>query len=50
MNLFFVIDEHSDVTDKKGARRQADVIMDALKNPCVPRPQEEWVGGEVARQ
>jgi len=50
MNLFFVIDEHSDVTDMQGARRQADVIMDALKNPHVPRPQGEWIGGEVARQ
>ena len=50
MNLFFVIDEHSDVTDMQGARRQTDVIMNALKNPYIPRPQGEWIGGEVARQ
>ncbi|KAJ7803885.1 terpenoid synthase [Mycena olivaceomarginata] len=50
MNLFFVIDEYSDVADAAGARIQADIIMDGLKNPHIPRPQGEWIGGEVARQ
>ncbi|KAF8474316.1 isoprenoid synthase domain-containing protein [Gautieria morchelliformis] len=50
MNLAFVIDEHTDVADGKTARNQADIVMDALRNPHTPRPTGEWVGGEVARQ
>lgn len=50
MNLFFVIDEHTDVADIETARAQADTVMDALRNPHKPRPQGEWIGGEVARQ
>jgi hypothetical protein len=50
MNLFFVIDEYSDVADGYGAREQANIVMDALRNPHKPRPKGEWIGGEVARQ
>lgn len=50
MNLFFIFDEWSDVSTAPETRVQADIIMDALRNPCKPRPSDEWVGGEVARQ
>ncbi|KAF9461959.1 terpenoid synthase [Collybia nuda] len=50
MNLFFVIDEYSDVADQCGAREQADIVMDALRHPLKPRPEGEWIGGEIARQ
>lgn len=50
MNLFFVFDEWSDVSTPSETRVQADVIMDALRNPYKTRPSDEWVGGEVARQ
>lgn len=50
INLGFLNDVELDVTDEKGARRQADAIMDALRDPGVPRPDGEWIGGEVARQ
>ena len=50
MNLFFVIDEHTDVASTETARIQADIIMDAIRNPHMPRPQNEWVGGKVAQQ
>ncbi|KAJ7121824.1 terpenoid synthase [Mycena crocata] len=50
MNFFFIIDEYSDVADTDGARVQADIIMHALRNPNLPRPEGEWIGGEVARQ
>ncbi len=49
MSLYFVIDEYSDVADTKLARIQADIIMDALRNPLKPRPAGEWVGGECTR-
>lgn len=50
MNLFFVFDEWSDISSAYETRLQADSIMDALRNPCKPRPTGEWVGGEIARQ
>ncbi|KAG1886767.1 terpenoid synthase [Suillus subluteus] len=50
MNLFFLVDEHSDVSEEGEVRQQKDVIMDALRHPYKPRPKGEWVGGEVARQ
>ena len=31
-------------------REQADIVIDALRNPTRPRPDGEFVGGEVARQ
>ncbi|KAE9390857.1 terpenoid synthase [Gymnopus androsaceus JB14] len=50
MNLFFVIDEHSDVATPELAQKQADIVMDALRNPHMARPSHEWIGGEVTRQ
>lgn len=50
MNLFFIIDEHSDVEDELVVRQMADIIKDALRNPHKPRPLGEWVGGEATRQ
>jgi hypothetical protein len=50
MNLFFVIDEWSDVANARETRKYADSIMDALRNPHKPRPEGEWIGGEVTRQ
>ncbi|KAI0784430.1 terpenoid synthase [Abortiporus biennis] len=49
MNLFFVIDEHSDVADNDTVRCQMDCVMDALRNPHKPRPDGEGIGGEVTR-
>ncbi|KAJ6583837.1 terpenoid synthase [Mycena vulgaris] len=48
MNLFFVIDEHTDIAATDLARKQADIIMDAMRNPHTPRPADEWIGGETA--
>ncbi|TDL15490.1 terpenoid synthase [Rickenella mellea] len=50
MNLFFVFDEYSDVATENGAREQADIIMDALRNPHKTRSAKEWIGGEITRQ
>ncbi|KAF8520672.1 terpenoid synthase [Gautieria morchelliformis] len=50
MALMLVIDEHTDAADGKTARMQADIVMDAFRNPNSPRSADEWVGGEVARQ
>ncbi|KAF8557453.1 hypothetical protein OG21DRAFT_315398 [Imleria badia] len=50
MNLFYLIDECSDVSEPSEVRKQKDALMDALRNPHKPRPKGEWVGGEVAHQ
>ncbi|KAJ7720443.1 terpenoid synthase [Mycena metata] len=62
MNLFFVIDEHTDIHCVPGhprnaviaatavARQQADIVMDALHNPRKVRPSGEWIGGKVAQE
>ncbi|KAF8209071.1 terpenoid synthase [Mycena galopus ATCC 62051] len=50
MNLFFLIDEHFDMVDTRGARARADIIMDAFRNSHQARREGEWIGGEVARQ
>ncbi|KAJ6465600.1 terpenoid synthase [Mycena vitilis] len=50
INLFFVIDHHTDVADWEVARNHANILMDVLKNPAAHRPPDEWIGGEVTRQ
>nr|UPX76568.1 putative 1,11 carbon cyclization sesquiterpene synthase 255 [Hypholoma fasciculare] len=50
MNLFFIIDEHTDIASSETARTQADIVMDAIRNPEMPRPENEWVGGKAAQQ
>ena len=50
MNLYFFFDEHSDLADEDQTRQQADIIMDALRNPHRTRPKDEWVGGRVTQQ
>ncbi|KAF5384031.1 hypothetical protein D9757_006948 [Collybiopsis confluens] len=50
MNLFFVFDEYTDVCNAEEARMLADVVMDALRDPDIPRSSGESVVGEIARQ
>ncbi|EJD05124.1 terpenoid synthase [Fomitiporia mediterranea MF3/22] len=50
MNLFFVIDEYTDVEPAPVVREMVDAVIDAFKNPHKPRPEGEVILGEVARQ
>ncbi len=50
MNLYFLIDEHTDTGNTETVQAQANVVMDAIRNPSVPRPQDEWIGGKAAQQ
>lgn len=50
MNLYFVIDEHTDVDDGKVTEKKINIVKDALRNPSIPRPEGEWIGGEITRQ
>jgi len=50
MNLFFVVDEYTDVEPAPVVREMVDIVIDALNNPEKPRPEGEILLGEVARQ
>lgn len=50
MNFFFVFDEYTDLEDEHQVRVLSDIVMDALRNPGVPRPEGECIIGEIARQ
>jgi len=50
MHFSFMFDEYSDRSAPSEVRKQKDAVMDALRNPHMPRPKGEWIGGEVARQ
>ncbi|KZT21453.1 terpenoid synthase [Neolentinus lepideus HHB14362 ss-1] len=50
MNLFFVIDEYTDVESASVVREMVDVVIDALNNPHKERPEEEIVLGQVAKE
>jgi len=45
-----MIDETSEVAEVGDILKQMDIVMDALRNPHKPRPEGEWVVGEVVRQ
>jgi len=50
MNLYFVIDEYTDIEGADTCREIIDVIIDAIHNPEKPRPSGESILGEMARQ
>ena len=50
MNLGIVYDEIYDESHEDEVQVMSNAIMDALRNPHTPRPEGEWVGGEVTRQ
>jgi hypothetical protein len=50
MNLFFVVDEYTDVEPAPVVRGMVDIVIDALNNPHRPRPEGEILLGLVAQQ
>lgn len=50
MNVFFVIDEYTDVEGAEVVTEIVNIVIDALKNPHKPRPRDEIVLGEITRQ
>ena len=50
MNLFFALDEYTDVEPAPVVRGMADIVIDALNNPHRPRPEGEILLGLVAQQ
>ena len=50
MNLFFLVDEYTDVEPEPVVREMVDVVIDALNHPDRPRPEGEIILGVVAQQ
>ena len=50
MNLFYVVDEYTDVEPEPVVREMVNIVIDALNNPHKPRPEGEILLGEVAKQ
>jgi hypothetical protein len=50
MHLFWLIDESTDVENAQEVRKQKDIVMDAFRNPHKPRPEGEWIVGELTRE
>ncbi|KAH7303422.1 isoprenoid synthase domain-containing protein [Stachybotrys elegans] len=49
MHLFFMFDEYSDKASPEEVADQAQALLAPLENPDNPRPDGEWVGGEISR-
>lgn len=50
MNIFFVVDEYTDVAPQQVVREIVEMIIDALNHPGRSRPPGELIFGEMARQ
>jgi len=50
MNLFYIIDEYTDITDGGGADKIRDIVVDAFRHPEKPRPEGELMLGEMGRE
>jgi len=50
MNLFFIVDEYTDVEPEPVVRSMVDVVIDALNHPHKPRPEGEIILGIIAKE
>ena len=44
MNVYFVIDEYTDVAKPEAAARICHIVMDVLNNPCKERKSDDKIG------
>ena len=49
MNIYFVLDEFTDIADDDTAQELCDMVVDAFRNPFQPRPEGEHRLGEMSR-
>ncbi|PIL37701.1 terpene synthase [Ganoderma sinense ZZ0214-1] len=50
LNLFFIIDEYTDVQPSHVVREMMGACIDAIRNPTKPRPEGEVILAEMVRQ
>ncbi|KAG1747566.1 terpenoid synthase [Suillus lakei] len=49
MNVFFLVEEYTDVENGAVTKEMVDIVLDALHNPHKIRPEGECILGEIAR-
>ncbi|KAG1793408.1 terpenoid synthase [Suillus plorans] len=50
MNLFFIVEEYTDMENEAVTKERMDIVLDALHNPHKIRPEGECILGKIARQ
>ena len=50
MNIFFMLDDSTDVLELDGVTEVCQATVDAIDNPDKPRPSGETILGEMTRQ
>ena len=50
IQLGFAIDAYTDVEPQPVVNAMIETVIDAIKNPSKPRPENEVILGEIARQ
>lgn len=50
MNVFFVVEDGTDDASPEETKNRVALVTDALRNPTVRRPIDEWRGAEIARE
>jgi len=50
MNVYFIVDEYTDIENASVAKEMVDIVLDALHNPGKVRPEGECILGEIVRQ
>ncbi|KAG1793989.1 terpenoid synthase [Suillus plorans] len=50
MNLFFIVEEYTDIENEGVTKEMVDIVLDALQNPHKIRPEGECILGEITRQ
>ncbi|KAL1889980.1 hypothetical protein Sste5346_008559 [Sporothrix stenoceras] len=49
MNVFFVVEDGTDEASPEVTKQRVALLIDALPNPSMPRPADEWRGAEIVR-
>ncbi|KAG0706610.1 isoprenoid synthase domain-containing protein [Suillus ampliporus] len=50
MNVYFIVDEYTDIENAAVTKEMLDIVFDALQNPHKTRPEGECILGETVRQ
>jgi hypothetical protein len=50
MNVFFIVEEYTDVENAAVTQEMVDIVLDALNDPHKMRPEGECILGEIVRQ
>ncbi|OJA11859.1 hypothetical protein AZE42_03257 [Rhizopogon vesiculosus] len=50
MNIYFIVDEYTDIENAAVTKRMVDLIIDTLHNPHEIRPEGECILGEIMRR